>query len=124
MGAEREDPRRSAKLQFGMGRDTRTLSGGVRAGCMTQKGKGEPMKLYVLPPSPRALKVIARKNHLGLECEMHIVDLERRSAHARLHRDESEQEGPVRQPLFGRYAQGRTCRRQRMPERVEAAMKE
>src|SRR5713226_5911877 len=75
MGAEREDPRRSAKLQFGMGRDTRTLSGGVRAGCMTQKGKGEPVKLYVLPPSPRALKVIALKNHLGLECEMHIVDL-------------------------------------------------
>ena len=33
------------------------------------------MKLYVLPPSPRALKVIALKNHLGLECEMHIVDL-------------------------------------------------
>jgi glutathione S-transferase len=33
------------------------------------------MKLYVLPPSPRALKVIALKNHLGLECEMQIVDL-------------------------------------------------
>jgi glutathione S-transferase len=33
------------------------------------------MKLYVLPPSPRAFKVIALKNHLGLECEMHIVDL-------------------------------------------------
>jgi glutathione S-transferase len=33
------------------------------------------MKLYVLPPSPRALKVIALKNHLGLGCEMHIVDL-------------------------------------------------
>jgi glutathione S-transferase len=33
------------------------------------------MKLYVLPPSPRALKVIALKNYLGLECEMHIVDL-------------------------------------------------
>jgi glutathione S-transferase len=33
------------------------------------------MKLFVLPPSPRALKVIALKNHLGLECEMHIVDL-------------------------------------------------
>jgi hypothetical protein len=35
------------------------------------------MKLYVLPPSPRALKVIALKNYLGLECEMHIVDLGR-----------------------------------------------
>jgi len=33
------------------------------------------MKLYVLPPSPRALKVIALKNHLGLECEMQVVDL-------------------------------------------------
>lgn len=33
------------------------------------------MKLYVLPPSPRAFKVIALKNHLGLDCETHIVDL-------------------------------------------------
>jgi len=33
------------------------------------------MKLYVLPPSPRAFKVLALKNHLGIECEMHIVDL-------------------------------------------------
>ena len=33
------------------------------------------MKLYVLPPSPRALKVIALKNYLGLECEMHLVNL-------------------------------------------------
>jgi glutathione S-transferase len=33
------------------------------------------MKLYVFPPSPRAFKVIALKNHLGLECEMQIVDL-------------------------------------------------
>ena len=32
------------------------------------------MKLYVLPPpSPRALKVIALKNYLGLDCEMHLV---------------------------------------------------
>src|ERR1700730_15690977 len=36
---------------------------------------GEFMRLYVLPPSPRALKVIALKNHLGLDCEMHNVDL-------------------------------------------------
>ena len=35
------------------------------------------MKLYVLPPSPRAFKVIALKNYLGLDCEMHIVDLAR-----------------------------------------------
>lgn len=33
------------------------------------------MKLYVLPPSPRALKVIALKNHLGLDCELQVVDL-------------------------------------------------
>ena len=33
------------------------------------------MKLYVLPPSPRAFKVIALKNHLGLECELSMVDL-------------------------------------------------
>jgi glutathione S-transferase len=37
--------------------------------------KEEVMKLYVLPPSPRALKVMALKNHLSLECEMQIVDL-------------------------------------------------
>jgi glutathione S-transferase len=35
------------------------------------------MKLYVLPPSPRAFKVIVLKNHLGIECHMHIVDLRR-----------------------------------------------
>jgi glutathione S-transferase len=34
-----------------------------------------PMRLYVLPPSPRAFKVIALKHHLGIECEMRIVDL-------------------------------------------------
>jgi glutathione S-transferase len=33
------------------------------------------MKLYVLPPSPRAFKVTALKNHLGLDCETQIVDL-------------------------------------------------
>jgi glutathione S-transferase len=33
------------------------------------------MKLYVLPPSPRVLKVIALNNHLGLDCEMQVVDL-------------------------------------------------
>jgi glutathione S-transferase len=33
------------------------------------------MKLYVLPPSPRAFKVIALKNYLGIDCEMQIVDL-------------------------------------------------
>ena len=33
------------------------------------------MKLYVLPPSPRAFKVIALKNHLDIDCEMQLVDL-------------------------------------------------
>ena len=33
------------------------------------------MKLYVMPPSPRAFKVIALKNHLGIECEVQLVDL-------------------------------------------------
>ena len=33
------------------------------------------MKLYVLPPSPRAFKVIALKNHLGIDCDVRIVDL-------------------------------------------------
>ena len=33
------------------------------------------MKLYVMPPSPRAFKVIALKNHLGIECEIEVVDL-------------------------------------------------
>ena len=43
-----------------------------------QQKKGvSPMKLYVTPPSPRAFKVIALKNHLGLECELHLVDLAR-----------------------------------------------
>lgn len=35
------------------------------------------MKLHVLPPSPRAFKVIALKNHLGLECAIEVVDLGR-----------------------------------------------
>jgi glutathione S-transferase len=33
------------------------------------------MKLYVLPPSPRALKVVALKNYLGLDCDMQLVHL-------------------------------------------------
>jgi glutathione S-transferase len=32
------------------------------------------MKLYVLPPSPRARKVIALKNYLGLKAEVHVLD--------------------------------------------------
>jgi len=33
------------------------------------------MKLYVFPPSPRAFRVLAVANHLGLRYETHIVDL-------------------------------------------------
>ncbi len=33
------------------------------------------MKLHVFPPSPRATKVIALANHLGLDCEIRIVNL-------------------------------------------------
>ena len=33
------------------------------------------MKLHVFPPSPRAVKVMALANHLGLDCELAIVDL-------------------------------------------------
>jgi glutathione S-transferase len=32
------------------------------------------MRLHVLPRSPRAIKVLAVKNHLGLECEIHVLD--------------------------------------------------
>ena len=33
------------------------------------------MRLYVFPPSWRAAKVVALKNHLGLEGEIEIVDV-------------------------------------------------
>ena len=33
------------------------------------------MKLHVFPPSPRAAKVLALVHHLGLDCEVAIVDL-------------------------------------------------
>jgi glutathione S-transferase len=33
------------------------------------------MKLHVFPPSPRATKVTALANHLGLDCEPRLVDL-------------------------------------------------
>jgi glutathione S-transferase len=35
------------------------------------------MKLHVLPPSPRAFKVLALNHHLGLECEIQVVNLAR-----------------------------------------------
>jgi len=33
------------------------------------------MRLHVFPPSPRATKVIALANHLGLDCDLRLVDL-------------------------------------------------
>jgi glutathione S-transferase len=33
------------------------------------------IELYVFPPSPRAFKVMAIANHLGLDCTLRIVDL-------------------------------------------------
>src|ERR1019366_9775634 len=33
------------------------------------------MRLYVFPLLPRATKVLALAGHLGLECEIHLVDL-------------------------------------------------
>src|SRR5258708_3950882 len=33
------------------------------------------MKLHVFPPSPRATKVMALANHLGLDCEIRVVNL-------------------------------------------------
>ena len=33
------------------------------------------MKLYIFPPSPRALGIVALKNHLRIECEVKTVDL-------------------------------------------------
>ncbi len=33
------------------------------------------MRLHVFPPSPRATKVTALANHLGLDCEPRPVDL-------------------------------------------------
>jgi glutathione S-transferase len=40
------------------------------------------MRLHVFPPSPRATKVIALANHLGLEPEVRIVDLFKGEQHA------------------------------------------
>ena len=40
------------------------------------------MKLHVFPPSPRATKVIALADHLGLDCELEIVNLFQGEQHA------------------------------------------
>lgn len=39
------------------------------------------MKLHLTLPSPRALKVLALKNHLGLDCEVCFVDLVKGEQH-------------------------------------------
>ena len=33
------------------------------------------MKLYIFPPSPRVLGIVALKNHLALDCEVQPIDL-------------------------------------------------
>ena len=33
------------------------------------------IELYVFPPSPRAFKVMAAANHLGIDYKLHMVDL-------------------------------------------------
>lgn len=35
------------------------------------------MKLYIFPPSGRVLGIMALKNHLALDCEVHRIDLSR-----------------------------------------------
>jgi glutathione S-transferase len=35
------------------------------------------MKLYLFPPSSRALAIVALKNHLALDCELRLIDLGR-----------------------------------------------
>jgi hypothetical protein len=35
------------------------------------------MKLYLFPPSSRALGIVALKNHLALDCEIRPIDLGR-----------------------------------------------
>jgi glutathione S-transferase len=35
------------------------------------------MKLYLFPPSTRVLAIVALKNHLGLDCEIKLIDLGR-----------------------------------------------
>jgi glutathione S-transferase len=32
------------------------------------------MKLHIAPPSPRAIKVVALKNNLGLDCDIRVLD--------------------------------------------------
>jgi hypothetical protein len=57
-----------------MGNDIGTLSSSVRSGRLTEKESTD--EALRSAASPRAFKVTALKNHLEINCEMHIVDLE------------------------------------------------
>jgi hypothetical protein len=57
-----------------VGHDFGKLQGWLPPLTFEQQGKKQ-MKLYVLPPSPHAFRVIALKNYLDIECEIHLVDL-------------------------------------------------
>jgi glutathione S-transferase len=35
------------------------------------------MRLYLYPPSPRVVGIVALKNHLGLDCELRSINLDR-----------------------------------------------
>src|SRR6202041_2885301 len=55
-------------------RTTRDTSELVESRFLTLT-KGETnMKLHIAPPSPRAIKVVALKNNLGLECEIRVLN--------------------------------------------------
>jgi glutathione S-transferase len=41
------------------------------------EGKGYAMNLYAFPASTRVLAIVALKHHLGLDCELHPIDLGR-----------------------------------------------
>jgi glutathione S-transferase len=49
----------------------------VRALYEEHKGVLLNMKLYIFPPSARALGIVALKNHLALDCEVQPIDLGR-----------------------------------------------
>src|SRR5215470_847026 len=44
---------------------------------MTNQGSLLSMKLYIFPPSSRALGIVALKNYLALDCEVQPIDLGR-----------------------------------------------
>ena len=59
-----------------MSRDvTGILPSPVNGGGATRGGALSPMRLFVFPPSSRALPVIALKDHLDIACEICPIDL-------------------------------------------------